>query len=348
MLLPNYVYAIITSLESAGFEAYAVGGCVRDLLLGLSPSDYDIATSATPAEIKAVFERTHDTGIKHGTITVIADDIPVEVTTFRIDGEYSDNRRPDSVTFTRCLRDDLSRRDFTVNAMAYSEKTGLIDLFGGQEDLKSKLIRAVGDPHKRFSEDGLRIMRAVRFAAVYRFSIEPQTALAMEELRHLIRGIAGERIAAELNKAVMGLYGRDKVMSLSLFFDDYERARAIMRRLKYDNDTFYKVTTLLKYRGIVIKPCKKAVKRVLNRFGEEMFFRLADKASAELAREIIGNNECYSLKALAVKGGDLVELGYNGAQVGAQLNRLLQAVISGKCKNEKVELLNYVKYGRRD
>jgi len=348
MFLPDYVKTIINTLESAGYEAYAVGGCVRDLLLSLTPDDYDVATSATPDEIKAVFERTHDTGLKHGTITVVVDDNVCEVTTFRIDGEYSDNRRPDSVEFTTSLREDLSRRDFTINAMAYSEKSGLIDYFGGQADLKGKSVKAVGDPYKRFNEDGLRILRALRFAVVYGFEIEENTAKAADDLRYLIKNISGERIAQELNKIAVALFCQDKITSLGLLFDDEEYARKTLRRLKYDNDTFYKVMTFVKYRGIVIKPCKKAVKRVLNRFGEEMFFRFADEETSAIAQEIFKNNECYCLKQLAVKGGDLVGLGYKGEKIGRILRHLLQTVISERVTNEKGELLNYVKHGYRN
>jgi tRNA nucleotidyltransferase (CCA-adding enzyme) len=351
MILPNYVTKIISALESAGHEAYAVGGCVRDSLLGLTPSDYDVTTSATPDEVSAVFPRTHDTGVKHGTVTVISDDIPIEVTTFRIDGEYSDNRRPDTVTFTRSLREDLNRRDFTINAMAYSERSGITDYFGGSEDLRNGVIRAVGDPYKRFKEDGLRILRAYRFSAVYGFAIEPETAKAADELRGLIGNISGERIAQELNKLVVAHFGKDKVSSLALFFCDmgYDaaRTRAVMRRLKYDNDTFYKVLTLVRYRGIAIKPCKKAVKRVLNRFGAEQFFRLCDFRAAGIAEEVIKSGECYSLKQLAVKGGDLVESGFRGKAVGEALQMLLHAVISEKCANDKEKLLEFMKGRKR-
>jgi tRNA nucleotidyltransferase (CCA-adding enzyme) len=351
LTLPGYVKTIIHALESAGYEAYAVGGCVRDSLLGLIPADYDVTTCATPDEMKIVFSgfSTHDTGLKHGTLTVTGEaghktgGFPVEVTTFRIDGKYSDNRRPDSVKFTRNLREDLSRRDFTINALAYSQKTGITDYFGGQQDLQNKIIRAVGDPYKRFNEDGLRILRALRFAAVYGFTIEPQTLQAADELRGLIRNIPGERIAQELNKIVTALFSKDKIVSLSLLFNDLETARRTLQRLKYDNDTFYKVMTFMKYRSIRIKPCKKAVKRVLNRFGEEMFFRLADDKAAEIARQIISDGECYLLKQLAVKGGDLVEMGYKGKEIGTKLNFLLQAVIGEKCPNDTKKLLNYLK-----
>ena len=168
--IPSKVETIIHTLEAAGFEAYAVGGCVRDALLGRTPNDWDITTSATPEQVKALFHRTVDTGIAHGTVTVLLDKDGFEVTTYRVDGEYEDGRHPKEVTFTASLEEDLKRRDFTINAMAYNPKKGLVDLFGGQEDLEKKVIRCVGDPLERFTEDALRIMRAVRFSAQLGFS----------------------------------------------------------------------------------------------------------------------------------------------------------------------------------
>ncbi|MCL1903214.1 MAG: HD domain-containing protein [Oscillospiraceae bacterium] len=447
MILPDYVNKIITALESAGYEAYAVGGCVRDMMLGLTPSDYDVTTSATPDEVKTALGKVacsiHDTGLKHGTVTVSIDNNAVEITTFRIDGEYTDNRRPESVIFTNNLRDDLSRRDFTINAMAFSEKTGIVDYFNGREDLKGQLIRAVGDPQKRFNEDGLRILRAIRFAAVYGFTIEPETSAAVHQLRELIKNIAGERIAQELNKLVCGrvseviaeytdvfaefipelhdckgfdqhskyhdrdvlthtlnamdLSPPDKATRLALLLHDTgkpqafklvekksepdcfkgsfkghaaisaEIARKTMRRLKYDNDTLYNVLCLIKFHSIPINADEKAVKRLLNRFGEDLFFRLIDvhiaddsaKAeqwrkrvshfheAAKTAREIIAQNSCFSLKQLAVKGGDLVEMGYRNKEIGAGLNFLLQAVIDEKCENERNKLLTFLTENKR-
>ena len=165
MKLPEQVHKIITTLQDHGYEAYAVGGCVRDSILGRIPGDWDITTSAMPEETKALFERTFDTGIEHGTITVLLDGEGFEVTTYRIDGEYEDSRHPKEVTFTRSLKEDLLRRDFTINAMAYNEKEGLVDIFGGIEDIERKTIRCVGDANARFSEDALRILRGIRFAA---------------------------------------------------------------------------------------------------------------------------------------------------------------------------------------
>lgn len=206
MDMPKNVDTAISLLQSAGFEAYAVGGCVRDSLLGKTPNDWDITTSAKPENMKSVFADFHciDTGIKHGTVTVVIDGEPLEITTFRLDGEYEDNRHPKSVTFTSDLGADLGRRDFTVNAMAYSKMTGTVDLFGGQNDLKNKIIRCVGDPDRRFNEDALRILRALRFASALDFEIEEKTAQSLLKNCALLGNISEERIAKELLKLVCG------------------------------------------------------------------------------------------------------------------------------------------------
>ncbi len=201
--LPGNVKQIIEKLNKEGYEAYAVGGCVRDSLLGRVPNDWDITTSATPQEIKAVFRRTVDTGIKHGTVTVLLGKEGYEVTTFRIDGEYSDHRRPDGVTFTRELSEDLLRRDFTINAMAYNDETGVVDLYGGTEDLENGIIRCVGNPDERFDEDALRIMRAVRFAAQLDFSIDEATRDAAEKHALDLKNVSAERIETELTKLLV-------------------------------------------------------------------------------------------------------------------------------------------------
>ncbi|MBR6309474.1 MAG: CCA tRNA nucleotidyltransferase [Lachnospiraceae bacterium] len=198
--LPKNVKFIIDTLESAGYEAYAVGGCVRDSILGRTPNDWDITTSAKPLETKALFKKTFDTGIKHGTISVLLGKEIYEVTTYRIDGEYEDARHPKEVTFTAELKEDLLRRDFTINAMAYNPTVGIVDMYGGIEDLKNHVIRCVGVPHDRFSEDALRIMRAVRFAAQLDYTIEENTQKAIRELAGTLSKISAERIQVELVK----------------------------------------------------------------------------------------------------------------------------------------------------
>ena len=204
--LPRSVEFIINRINQFGHRADIVGGPVRDFLLGGIPHDYDITTSARPEEIKEIFAdfRTVDTGIKHGTVTLVLDGESYEITTYRIDGEYKDSRHPESVEFTKNLAEDLARRDFTVNAIAYNPRDGLCDLFGGREDIKGKIIRAVGDPEKRFSEDALRILRGIRFAATLGFEIDDKTALAMRKCKDLLGNVSAERIFVEWKKLISG------------------------------------------------------------------------------------------------------------------------------------------------
>ena len=201
--LPEKVNTIIQTLQEHGYEAYAVGGCVRDSLLGREPGDWDITTSASPDETKKLFARTVDTGIEHGTVTVLLGKEGFEVTTYRIDGKYEDSRHPTEVIFTRNLREDLLRRDFTINAMAYNDTEGIVDIFGGMDDLKRKIIRCVGNARERFGEDALRIMRGVRFAAQLGFSLEKETKEAMTELAPTLEKISAERIQTELVKLLV-------------------------------------------------------------------------------------------------------------------------------------------------
>lgn len=202
MNLPADVSKIINILESNGHEAYAVGGCVRDCILGKIPHDWDITTSALPETVKSLFDRTFDTGIEHGTVTVLMHGVGYEVTTYRVDGKYEDGRHPKEVTFTASLEEDLKRRDFTINAMAYNESKGLVDLFGGEADLEAGIIKAVGNPTERFTEDALRMLRALRFSAQLGFEIEPATYQAIKELAPTLERISAERIQVEMVKLV--------------------------------------------------------------------------------------------------------------------------------------------------
>lgn len=204
--MPQAVREILQTLRENGYEAYAVGGCVRDSVLGRKPEDWDITTSAMPEETKALFPKTFDTGIEHGTITVLIDHVGYEVTTYRIDGEYEDGRHPKEVTFTRSLAEDLRRRDFTINAMAYNDEDGMVDLFGGMEDLKAGIIRCVGNAEERFSEDALRILRAVRFSAQLDFEIEEGTKEGIRKLAPNLCKISAERIQAELVKLLVSAH----------------------------------------------------------------------------------------------------------------------------------------------
>lgn len=282
MKLPENVKFILNKLAQNGYEGYVVGGCVRDYLMGKAPHDYDITTSALPEDVKKIFPHTVDTGIQHGTVTIIIDKTGYELTTYRIDGEYKDNRHPEEVIFTDRLSGDLSRRDFTVNAIAYNPVKGFVDLFGGREDIENKIIRGVGIAHKRFQEDALRMMRAVRFSAQLDFSIEEETLRALKENAHLIKNISIERIREEFFKLVLsdhnerldillnsGMteyflpeilnknidYGKINTLSkdisvrLAYIFKDidYKIVQKIMKRLKADNKTSDIVTKLVRY-----------------------------------------------------------------------------------------------------
>ncbi|MCR5476948.1 MAG: CCA tRNA nucleotidyltransferase [Lachnospiraceae bacterium] len=235
IILPEAVRKILKKLAQAGFEGYAVGGCVRDRLLGKEPNDWDITTSASPEEVKALFRRTVDTGLQHGTVTVLSGEEQFEVTTFRIDGEYEDGRHPKEVTFTASLEEDLARRDFTINAMAYNEERGLVDCFGGLTDLQAGIIRCVGDAKKRFGEDALRMLRALRFSAQLGYRIEEETFSAIRELAPTIEKVSAERIREELVKLLVSdhPYTLKKAWETGLtkvFLPEFDRAMETPQR----------------------------------------------------------------------------------------------------------------------
>ena len=218
--VPQTVRAVMSQLRGAGYEAYVVGGCVRDALLGRKPHDWDMTTNATPDQMKSSVDfHSIDTGLKHGTITFVVDHEPIEVTTFRVEGTYSDGRHPDSVDFAATIEEDLSRRDFTVNAMAWSDKTGVVDPYGGVVDLQSRVLRCVGDASERFSEDGLRVMRALRFAAVYGFDIDEATARAAHDKKWMLSAVSKERICTELTKMMAAPDGRHLAEIVKQFSD---------------------------------------------------------------------------------------------------------------------------------
>ena len=300
----------IERLESRGYEAYAVGGCVRDSLLGTAPHDCDLTTRATPNQTAAAFAdcRIIETGMKHGTVTVLYKGEAIEITTYRLDGDYPDNRHPASVTFSESLADDLARRDFTVNAMAYHPVRGLVDLFGGKDDLRRGVIRCVGDAVTRFHEDGLRILRAVRFASVLDFSLENETSRAVHACVSLLDNIARERIREEWNKLLLGTAAdrilreytdvvsqifpnvappplviriadapTDLITRLTLFFYAYGLdADAAMRRLRYNNASREEVVSLLRFAEAPVEPTEASVRRLLASLSPEVFRRLTD------------------------------------------------------------------------
>lgn len=284
MNIPKQVVYIIEQLEKNGFEGFIVGGCVRDYILGFLPKDFDITTDALPQDIKNIFDYTIDTGIEHGTVTVVLDRQNFEVTTYRIDGEYKDNRRPENVTFSKKIEEDLSRRDFTMNAIAYSIKRGFVDPFCGIDDIKNKLIKGVGDADKRFKEDALRMMRGVRFSAQLGFDIEDETFLAIKNNAKLIENISIERTRDEFLKLIKSDYieklnlleetklykyfipeiepifknykknililkklSKDLRLTFLLSHLDEKIGEEVLKRLKLDNKTIKETKTIIQY-----------------------------------------------------------------------------------------------------
>lgn len=344
--LPIQVNSILNKLNLAGFEAYIVGGCVRDLLLGITPTDYDITTSATPNEMLELFKenRIIETGLKHGTLTVIEEGMPFEITTYRIDDDYTDNRHPNTVVFTRSLSLDLARRDFTINAMAYHPEKGITDKFDGIGDLKNKLVRTVGDPDERFLEDALRIMRGIRFASVLDFNIEEKTADAIIKNKDLLKNVSNERICSEFIKLLCGenagkyLIAFAEVINVILpeatqnilksgFFktintlpriphirlaallSDADVATSALKRLRLDNATISKIQKLLKYRNLKISPDKSSIKKHFNILTSESFFELIKLQRAD---GMLTDDEYNALTLLANKiidGNECYSLG---------------------------------------
>lgn len=314
--LPKDVRHIINVLMENGYEAYAVGGCVRDSILGRTPGDWDITTSALPMQVKALFRRTVDTGIQHGTVTVMLGKNGYEVTTYRIDGKYEDSRHPKSVEFTSNLVEDLKRRDFTINAMAYNDEHGIVDAFDGMGDLKRRIIRCVGKAHDRFDEDALRILRAVRFSAQLGFDIEDDTAKAARELAPTLAKISRERIHTELNKLLLSdnpdyfsvvydlgvmkiiipelenidAHKLDKIKhfikktsavlperyAALLSCVDADTAGRILKGLKLDNATILMAAKLVKYYNMNSVVSEAAVRHYINEVGENDALRIVD------------------------------------------------------------------------
>ncbi|MCQ4673162.1 CCA tRNA nucleotidyltransferase [Lactonifactor longoviformis] len=435
--MPKKVESIIETLNSHGYEAYAVGGCVRDTILGRTPDDWDITTSARPEEVKKIFGRTVDTGLVHGTVTVMIGKEGFEVTTYRIDGAYEDNRHPLEVTFTPSLTEDLKRRDFTINAMAYNHRDGLIDIFDGIGDLEKKRIRCVGEPLERFQEDALRMLRAVRFSAQLGFSIESGTREGVKLLAPNLKAISAERIQTELVKLIvsdhpemlreafatgmtkqflpefdsmmettqnnphhkysvgehvirsMEYVENIKILRLTMLLHDVGKpmvkttdeegidhfkthnavgeklAGEILRRLKFDNDTIAKVSRLVKWHDYWVQPKYHAVRRAVNKVGEELYPYLlkVQRADAlaqsnyqqeeklrrldeveEMYQHIIEEKQCVSLKDLAVTGRDLIQCGMKpGKAIGEELNRLLELVLEEPERNQRDFLLQVMR-----
>ncbi len=378
--IPNYISLAISMLEAGGYAAYVVGGCVRDVLLNKEPNDWDICTSALPEQTMEVFKdyKLVTSGVKHGTVCVIINHLPVEITTFRIDGEYKDNRRPDSITFTLSLSEDLKRRDFTINAMAYSEKSGLVDLNGGITDLNNQTIRCVGDAGTRFDEDALRIMRALRFSAQLGFNIDKSTQNAILKKKELLRNISAERITDEFTKLVLSdnyykvLNEYKEVIRVFLpcfdtDFKDIVTARDIRLRLALAlsssrcsiEDIFgilrlpkaikSQVKVILENKNSIITPDKYEIKKYLSVFGKELFGLILSFKTycgedvthqQQIFNNILKNSECYSIRQLDISGNDILKLGLDNRQdIGKILDYLLDEVMSGLTQNDKNSLL---------
>ena len=435
--IPSSAEKILRILEDSGYEAYVVGGCVRDSILGRCPDDWDITTSASPEQVKALFHRTVDTGLQHGTVTVLMDREGFEVTTYRVDGDYEDGRHPKEVMFTASLEEDLKRRDFTINAMAYHPDRGIVDLFHGMEDMKNQVIRCVGDPMERFGEDALRILRAVRFSAQLGFSIHENTRQGIYALAGNLHYVSAERIQVELVKLLVSAHPdylrtayetgitkeflpefdlcmeteqntphhcytvgehtlqsllnvrADKVLRLTMLLHDIGKpvmkttdennrdhfkmhgpesekmAKAILRRLKFDNDTIHKVCRLVKWHDARPLPEMTSVRRAVNQIGEDIFPLYLEVQKADMLaqsfykreekqqrligvekcyEEILKKKQCVSLKNLAVTGRDLIGAGCKpGPRLGEILDAMLAHVLEYPEDNTKEKLMDLLK-----
>ena len=340
--LPYEVEWVIGKIRDAGYEAFAVGGCVRDTLLGRTPEDWDVTTSARPEAVKAIFERTVDTGLQHGTVTVLKNRKGYEVTTYRIDGEYHDGRHPDSVEFTPNLLEDLKRRDFTINAMAYSHETGIVDEFGGMEDLKAGIVRCVGRPEDRFTEDALRLLRALRFSAQLGFEIEESTYAAIKTIAPNLAKVSKERVQAELTKLLLSAHperilllketglsvqivpGFDAVFAPALFSElsrlpaekslrwagfllcqREKQAEAVLKGLKMDNETIGNVSRMIEGAKETLPLEKPAVRRAMSRYTPYQL------EGALKLKELMGSPDAEEIRRLReeiIRDGDCVSL----------------------------------------
>ena len=366
---------IIDSLRTAGFEAFAVGGAVRDSLMGRSADDFDITTSAKPEETKKVFSAfpVIETGIKHGTVTVVLDGTPFEVTTYRSECAYSDSRHPDSVSFVTDIKEDLARRDFTMNAIAYSHYDGIIDPFNGADDIQNKIIRTVSDPNQRFTEDALRILRALRFSSVLGFEIEENTRQAIFSLAENLKFVSGERIYAEMKKLICGMNAQNvineyievfkAILPISgdyrsifklpndiamrfycLFGESYKDALRVMR----SDNKVREVCNILS----ASKPIPNdeiGIKFYISALGKEAaktviaYRKALFNEDSDNKAELLLNSEIpLYLSDLAVNGTDLTKLGIKGKAIGEALDILLKAVIKDEIINEKEVLLKYL------
>lgn len=364
---PKFVLEILDILVENRYNACLVGGCVRDQLLGSQPSDWDIATSARPEDVLGLFPRTVATGLRHGTVTVMSGGHAVEVTSFRSDGAYTDHRRPESVTFGCSLEADLARRDFTVNAMAMDAEGRLTDPFGGLEDLRRGLLRCVGEPERRFDEDALRMLRAVRLSAQLGFDIEANTMAALRRMAPLAAGLSAERVRDELLKLLrtpragyvwklvdLGLLGRFLCPGEALQRHDYAGLPDGSKLARFCLDleicgyitSTYELLTELRMDKASVHTTAEAVKilrsgsrdwkRLLRDHGEDAAV-MAYPNNADLQR-VLSSNECWKLSDLAIGGRELMALGYTGPELGKALDSLLEHVIDNPDDNNSYTL----------
>ena len=376
LLLPNEVISCLKSLKNAGFEAWCVGGAVRDMIMSRTPGDFDVTTSARPENVTEIFNHTVPTGIKHGTVTVIINKMPIEVTTYRSDGKYSDHRAPDSVRYVSSVDDDLRRRDFTVNAVCCSEEGKIYDPLNGVADICSKKLRTVGEPEKRFSEDALRIMRLFRFSSQLCFEIEEKSYEAAIKLSYLLKEISAERIRSELKKTFCGgrptsldpllLCGALEFTGLpscpvgssipdacpaefALRFAFYCKqsrtdAKAVLKNLKSDNKTAEKADIYLEMLSMPhVTRCD--IKRLLKTGGAEMTENLlrAYGKPCDIIDSIIQSGEPYNKSMLKIDGSDIALLGIKGPMIGAVIDDITDAVIDDFRKNYRDELIKMIK-----
>lgn len=369
--IPENISFVLSRLTQNGYEAYIVGGCVRDSLLGLTPSDFDITTSAKPQEVIELFEKTVPTGIAHGTVTVMVNKTPVEVTTFRTEGNYTDSRHPENVEFVTNLNEDLSRRDFTVNALAFNEEVGLVDLFGGVKDLENKILKAVGDPEKRFREDALRILRLFRFSSQLGFAIEEKTFEDALKLGKNLENISRERIFSELQKALNGknpksilplinsgalaflgicknpdFYTKTPNPDLRLFafLKSVENPLSVLKNLKASNKQIDSFTKLTKLSSLMLNT-KEDIKNALFQtdiMTVKTYFEYTGQKDT-LLKEILENNEPFLISHLEISGQDLMDLGFKNEKIGKQLEILRQTVVKDPSRNKKEILLALTK-----
>ncbi len=382
LFLPSDTEYIIETLQKNGYEAFAVGGCVRDMLNGDTPHDFDITTSAEPGMVMSLFEKTVPTGIKHGTVTVIINGVPNEVTTYRTDGEYRDHRRPDSVIFVKSLREDLARRDFTVNAMAYNQKDGLKDFFGGREDIENRILRAVGEPERRFYEDALRILRLFRFSSVLGFDIEENTLKAALEYAPTLKSVSAERIYSELLKTLCGknpaalkpltdigglgflgvntspdygilpLLGSADTKLFAFLYSGGAEVSPALDFLKVPNKTKKAAQDMLTLLNMPFPKTKPEIKEMLyltstssaeNYFDYRSAYGKDCAAARDMLTEIIKNGEPYRISDLKIGGRDLKKCGISGRAIGETLEKLRRSVLKNPELNTRSELIKAVK-----